>query len=124
MWKTIIEVFMNDFSVYGNSFDTCLDNLRLILLRCIETNLVLNWKKCHFIVEHRIILGHIVSSKGIEIDRAKINIISSFTLPRECVGCALFSWTCRFLLKVYQAFFKNWRPIILAFTKRCSLRVR
>ena len=44
------EVFMDDFSVFGNSFDNCLENLRLVLIRCEETNLVLNWEKCHFMV--------------------------------------------------------------------------
>ena len=45
-----IEVFMDEFSVLGNSFDNCLENLRLVLVRCEETNLVLNWEKCHFMV--------------------------------------------------------------------------
>nr|XP_027118569.1 uncharacterized protein LOC113735782 [Coffea arabica] len=75
--KKIIEVFMDDFSVYGDSFDECFDNLALILKRCIETNLVLNWKKCHFTVEHGIVLGHVVSAKGIEVDKAKVDIISA-----------------------------------------------
>ncbi|XP_070667591.1 uncharacterized protein [Malus domestica] len=47
----IIEVFMDDFSVFGESFDNCLDNLTLILKRCVQTNLVLNWEKCHFMVK-------------------------------------------------------------------------
>nr|XP_027102989.1 uncharacterized protein LOC113724266 [Coffea arabica] len=51
-FEKIIEVFMDDFSVYGDSFDECLDNLALILKRCIEANLVLNWEKCHFMVDH------------------------------------------------------------------------
>ncbi|CAN6552280.1 unnamed protein product [Malus baccata var. baccata] len=46
--ERIIEIFMDDFSVFGSSFDNCLDNLTLILKRCVETNLVLNWEKCHF----------------------------------------------------------------------------
>ncbi|CAN6576747.1 unnamed protein product [Malus baccata var. baccata] len=49
--EKIIEVFMDDFSVFGDSFDACLNNLTLILQRCIETNLVLNWEKCNFIVK-------------------------------------------------------------------------
>ncbi|CAN6557395.1 unnamed protein product [Malus baccata var. baccata] len=49
--ERIIEIFMDDFSVFGNSFDNCLDNLTLILKRCVETNLVLNWEKCHFMVK-------------------------------------------------------------------------
>ena len=55
--EKIIEVLMDDFSVFGDSFDGCLDNLTLILKRCIETNLVLNWEKCHFIVKQGIVLA-------------------------------------------------------------------
>jgi 2-keto-4-pentenoate hydratase/2-oxohepta-3-ene-1,7-dioic acid hydratase in catechol pathway len=73
----IIEVFMDDFTVYEDSFDNCLHNLTLVLQRCIETNLVLNSEKCHFMVEQGIVLGHVVSSKGIEVDKAKVDIIQS-----------------------------------------------
>ncbi|XP_074327475.1 uncharacterized protein LOC141665386 [Apium graveolens] len=54
----IIEVFMDDFSVFGVDFDGCLINLGLILQRCEEINLVLNWEKCHFMVTQGIVLGH------------------------------------------------------------------
>ena len=37
----------------------------------------LNWEKCHFMVEQGIVLGHIVSSKGIEVDKFKIDLIRS-----------------------------------------------
>ena len=50
MVEKTIEVLMDDFSVLGNSFENCLENLRLALIRCEETNLVLNWEKCHFMV--------------------------------------------------------------------------
>ncbi|XP_070668999.1 uncharacterized protein [Malus domestica] len=49
--ELIIEVFMDDFSVFGESFDNCLDNLTLILKRYVKINLVLNWEKCHFMVK-------------------------------------------------------------------------
>jgi len=71
-----IEVFMDDFSVYGSSFDHCLSNLARVLERCKETNLVLNFEKCHFMVEQGIVLGHVVSKNGIFVDPTKINIIS------------------------------------------------
>ncbi|XP_021770496.1 uncharacterized protein LOC110734647 [Chenopodium quinoa] len=45
-----MEVFMDDFSVYGTSFDVCLENLTKVLQRCKEVNLILNWEKCHFMV--------------------------------------------------------------------------
>ena len=66
---------MDDFTLYGDSFDQCLENLNLVLKRCIETNLVLNYEKCHFMVEQGIVLGHVVSSKGLEVDKAKIEVI-------------------------------------------------
>ena len=52
MVENTIEVFMDDFSVLGNSFDNCLEKLRSVLVRCEETNLVLNWEKCHFMVQN------------------------------------------------------------------------
>ncbi|CAN6547374.1 unnamed protein product [Malus baccata var. baccata] len=73
--EKIIEVFMDDFSVFGDSFDGCLENLTLILKRCVETNLVLNWEKCHFMVRQGIVLGHIVSERGIEVDKSKIDLV-------------------------------------------------
>jgi hypothetical protein len=75
--ERIIEVFMDDFTIYGDSLDKCLENLSLILKRCTETNLVLNYEKCYFMVEQGIVLGHVVSSLGLEVDQAKIDVISS-----------------------------------------------
>ena len=72
MIEKYIEVFMDDFSVFGSSFDDCLFNLSLVLQRCVDTNLVLNREKCHFMVREGILLGHQISVKGIEVDRAKI----------------------------------------------------
>ncbi|XP_070662294.1 uncharacterized protein [Malus domestica] len=81
MIEKIIEVFMDDFSVYGDSFDTCLHNLSLVLKRCQETNLVLNWEKCHFMVSHGLVLGHIISEKGIEVDKSKVELVSFLPIP-------------------------------------------
>ena len=75
MVEKTIEVFMDDFSVLGKSFDNCLENLRQTLIRCEETNLVLNWEKCHFMVKEGIVLRHRISKRGIEVDKAKIETI-------------------------------------------------
>ena len=75
---------MDDFTVYRSSFDTCLDSLDKVLNRCIQSNLVLNFEKCHFMVKQGTILVHIISSKGIEVDPAKISIISQLPYP-SCV---------------------------------------
>ena len=61
MVEKTIEIFMDDFSTMGNSFDNFLENLRAVLARCEETNLVLNWEKCHFMVQEGIVLGHLVT---------------------------------------------------------------
>ena len=53
-----IEVFIDDFSVVGDSFERCLTNLSEVLKRCEDCNLVLNWGKCHFMVKEGIVLGH------------------------------------------------------------------
>ena len=68
MVENFLEVFMDDFSVFGFSFENCLHNLSLVLKRCKETNLILSWDKSHFMVQEGIVLGHIVSKRGINID--------------------------------------------------------
>ncbi|GKA86577.1 DNA-directed DNA polymerase, partial [Tanacetum coccineum] len=56
--KESVKVFMDDFSVFGNSFNTCLNNLDKMLQHCKDAHLVLNWEKCHFMVKEGIVLGH------------------------------------------------------------------
>jgi hypothetical protein len=59
--ERFLEVFMDDFSVFGASFEECLHHLTLVLVRCKEKNLVLNWEKCHFMVKQGIVLRHVIS---------------------------------------------------------------
>nr|GEU78689.1 reverse transcriptase domain-containing protein [Tanacetum cinerariifolium] len=79
-WQTI-EVFMDDFSVFGNSFENCLSRLDKMLQRCEDTNLSLNWEKSHFMVKEGIVLGHKISKNGIEVDRAKVDVIAKLPHP-------------------------------------------
>ena len=65
------------FFVFGDLFDDCLSNLEKVLSKCEEKNLVLNWEKCHFMVTNDIVLGHIISSKGIEVDDITKRLLSS-----------------------------------------------
>ena len=81
MVENIMETFMDDFSIFCASFDYCLRNLGLVLQRCVETNLVLDWEKCHFMVKVGIVLGHRVSSQGLEVNRAKISTIEKLPPP-------------------------------------------
>jgi hypothetical protein len=77
MVERFTEIFMNDFSVFSSSSQECLDRLTLVLVRCKEKNLVLNWEKCHFMVKQGIVLRHVISQRGIEVDKAKVDLISN-----------------------------------------------
>ncbi|KAJ9566947.1 hypothetical protein OSB04_002913 [Centaurea solstitialis] len=90
MLENSMEVFMDDFSVYGTSYDDCLQNLEKILKRCEETDLVLNWEKCHFMVKEGIVLGHLISKRGIELDRAKLEVIEKLPEPTTVKGIRSF----------------------------------
>ena len=96
-WEKIVEVFMDDFNVYGTSFDDCLSNLDRVLQRCEETNLVLNWEKCHFMLNEGIVLGHKISERGIEVDKAKVDAIEKMLCPNDFKRYKKFPWSCWFL---------------------------
>ncbi|GJU57187.1 reverse transcriptase domain-containing protein [Tanacetum coccineum] len=61
-----------------------------MLGRCEETNLVLNWEKCHFMVNEGIVLGHKISGKGIKVDKAKIDVIAKLPYPTNVKGVRSF----------------------------------
>ena len=63
-----MEIFMDDFLVYGSSFEHCLTNLETVLQKCQDKNLALNWEKCHFMVTKEIVLGHMIYAVGLEVD--------------------------------------------------------
>jgi hypothetical protein len=81
MVKKFIEVFMDDFFAFSYSFDNCVHNLSLVLKCCKETNLILSWEKSQFMVLEGIVLGHIVSKRGIEVDQAKVELIENLPPP-------------------------------------------
>ncbi|GKA76046.1 reverse transcriptase domain-containing protein [Tanacetum coccineum] len=81
MIEETMEVFMDDFSVFGDSFSSCLSHLDKMLKWCEDTNLVLNWEKCHFMVKEGIVLGHKISKYGIEVDKAKVDVIVKLPHP-------------------------------------------
>nr|GEW26976.1 DNA-directed DNA polymerase [Tanacetum cinerariifolium] len=81
MIEKTMEVFMDDFLVFGNSFRTCLSDLDKMLKRCKDTNLCLNWGKSHFMIKEGIVLGHKISKNGIEVDKAKVDVIAKLPYP-------------------------------------------
>ncbi|GKE84709.1 reverse transcriptase domain-containing protein [Tanacetum coccineum] len=90
MIEKTMDVFMDDLSVFRDSFDLCLSNLEKMLKRCEDTNLILNWEKYHFMCREGIVLGHKISKSGIEVDRAKLNVIAKLPHPTTIKGVRSF----------------------------------
>ena len=107
MIEKCMEVFMDDLTVFGDSFDTCLLNLEAVLQRCEEKGLVLNWEKCHFMVSSGIVLGHIISERGIEVDRSKVELISNLPTPKAIKDVQSFLGHAGF----YRRFIQNFSSI-------------
>ena len=109
--EEMVEVFMDDFSVYGSSFSSCLLNLCRVLKRCEETNLVLNWEKCHFMVREGIVLGHKISEEGIEVDKAKVDVMMQLQPPKTVKDIRSFLGHAGFYRRFIKDFSKLARPL-------------
>nr|GFB67480.1 reverse transcriptase domain-containing protein [Tanacetum cinerariifolium] len=81
MIEKTIDVFMDNFSVFGNSFQSCISHLERMLKRCEYTNLCLNWEKSRFVVKEGIVLGHKISKQVFEVDKAKVDVITKLPHP-------------------------------------------
>ena len=70
-----VEIYMDDFTPYGDEFDPALQTLEKVLQCCIATRLCLSHEKCYMMMTERLILGHYISAAGIQVDPAKIQIL-------------------------------------------------
>jgi hypothetical protein len=108
-----VEVYMDDFTVYGDTFGEALDNLQKVLTRCWETNLALSNEKCFLMFTEGIVLGHHVSFAGIKVDPTKIEVILNLPTPstqkdvRSFLGHAgYYRWFIRNFTKIASPLFK------------------
>nr|GEX01152.1 reverse transcriptase domain-containing protein [Tanacetum cinerariifolium] len=111
MMEKIMEVFMDEFLVFRNSFQTRLSYLERMLKRCEDTILCLNWEKSHFMVKEGIVLSHKISKEGIEVDKAKVDVISKLPHPTTVKGIHSFLGHADFYRRFIKDFSKIARPM-------------
>ena len=112
-----MEVFMDNFSIFGLSFDTCLEHLTQILDICIKKRLVLRWDKSHFMVREGIVLGHLVSCKGLEVDKAKVKVIQDLAIPKSIRELRSFLGHVGFYCRFIQDFAEVSKPLTSLLSK-------
>jgi hypothetical protein len=104
--EEVVEVFKDDFSVYGKTFMDWLANLDKVLMRCADVDLVLNWEKCHFMVKYGIVLGHVISERGIEVDKAKVKTVEQLPRPTDVKSLRSFLGHAGFYRRFIKDFLK------------------
>ena len=106
-----LEVFMDDFFVFGDDFDSCIAHLKKILEVCIRKRLVLSWEKSHFMVGEGVVVGHLISGKGLDVDKAKIEVIQNLPLPTTLRDIRSFLGHVGFYRRFIRDFAKVSKPL-------------
>ena len=106
-----LEVVIDDFFIFGNDFKECLAHLKKILEVCVKKRLLLSWEKSHFMVREGVVIGHIVSGKGLEVDKAKIEVIQNLPLPSTVKDLRRFLGHVGFYWRFIQDFAKVSKPV-------------
>ena len=109
--EEVMEIFMDDFTVYGSSFENFLHNLGIVLHRCQDKNLALNSEKYHFMVTEGIVHGHMIFAAGLEVDQAKVSIIKNLMPPTTAIGIRSFFGHASFFRRFIRDFSKIPRPL-------------
>lgn len=79
----IVEIYMDEFTPYEDSFEEGFENLEKLLERCKRTHVSLSTLKSHMMRDKGIVLGHLISIAGIRVDPAKVEVILHFPVPKN-----------------------------------------
>jgi len=98
---------MDDFTPYGCDFQEALSKLDKVLNKCIEMNSSLSLEKCEFLMTAGIVLGHLISQKGLQVDPKKIAIIQRVPPPQKQRDVRSFLGLARY----YRIFIKDFNKL-------------
>jgi hypothetical protein len=105
------EVYMDDFTLYGDDFDQALNNLEKILEWCIATRLCLSHEKCHMMMTEGVVLGNYISADGIRVDPAKIEVILNLPTPHTQTEVCSFLGASGYYRRFMENFARTVAPL-------------
>eukprot|EP00253_Pinus_taeda_P020748 PITA_20748 len=117
-----LEIFMDDFTPYGTTFEDALQNLEKVLKRCIEAHLALSTQKCHMMMNEGIVLGHFVSLLGIQVDPGKIQVILTLPIPKTQTEVRSFLGHAGYYRIFIKDFSKIASPLFVLLTKNAGFK--
>eukprot|EP00253_Pinus_taeda_P008569 PITA_08569 len=117
MLNDSLEIFMDDFTPYGATFEDALQNLEKVLKRCIESHLALSTEKCHMMMNEGIVLGHFISFLGIQVDPSKVQVIQTLPIPKTQTDVRIFLGYAGYYRRFINFFSKIASPLFVLMTK-------
>jgi hypothetical protein len=122
MLNDSMEIFMDDFTPYGVSFQEALQNLEKVLKRCIQAQLSLSIEKCHMMMSEGIVPGHFISSQGIQVDPSKIQVIKDLPTPKTQIEVIIFLGHSGYYIRFIKKNSKIASPLFILLMKNVEFK--
>ncbi|XP_059073534.1 uncharacterized mitochondrial protein AtMg00860-like [Cryptomeria japonica] len=111
---------MDDFTTYGTTFEEALQNLTKVLEWCEDHNLSLNSEKCFMMIQEGIVLAHIISRTGLQVDPAKIEVILAHPTPVKQKDVTSFLGHAGYYKRFFKDFSQKVGPLYSLLTKEAE----